>query len=302
LAIDEELMAQLQKIDKKVGPDQVYLVVDGMTGQDAVNSAKAFNEALELDGLIMTKLDGDARGGAALSVKAITGVPIKFAGIGEKIEDLDEFDPERIAGRILGQGDMVGLFQKAQEEFDQDELQKQQERLESGQFTLDDFRKQMSQIKKLGPMQKVLGMLGMDGGVGKMLDDVDPEKDMKRMFGIIDSMTAKERRDPKKTIDTSRRRRIAAGSGVEPKEVSDLVKQFDAMASVMKDMAGMGMRERMQKVQELQQGGAFGPDGGLKKVKGGTGKRLSAKEKAKRKKEKEREQRRKRREQRGIKA
>jgi signal recognition particle subunit SRP54 len=302
LHIDDELMGELKRIDKKCSPDQVYLVTDAMTGQDAVNSAKAFNEALELDGAIMTKLDGDARGGAALSVKFVTGVPIKFIGTGEHLDALEEFHPDRMAGRILGEGDIATLAQQAQEKLDQDEMVRQQELLEKGEFTLDDFKKQLQQITKLGPMKKVMGMLPGMGHLTDAMDGVDAEEGMKRMFGIIDSMTAKERRDPKKTIDTSRRRRIAAGSGVEPKEVSDLVKQFDAMASVMKDMAGMGMRERMQKVQELQQGGAFGPDGGLKKVKGGTGKRLSAKEKAKRKKEKEREQRRKRREQRGIKA
>ncbi|MCG8587451.1 MAG: signal recognition particle protein [Pirellulales bacterium] len=301
LHIDDELMSELKNIDRKCNPDQVYLVTDAMTGQDAVNSAKAFNEALELDGAIMTKLDGDARGGAALSVKFVTGVPIKFIGTGEHLDALEEFHPERMAGRILGEGDIVTLAQQAQQKLDQDEMVRQQELLEKGQFTLDDFKKQLQQITKLGPMQKVMGMLPGMGQLKEAMDGVDAEQDMKRMFGIIDSMTAKERRDPKKIIDTSRRRRIAAGAGVEPKEVSDLVKQFDAMASVMKEMAGMGMRERMRKVQELQQGGAFSPDGGLKKVKSGTGKRLTAKEKAKRKKEKEREQRRKRRQQRGIK-
>lgn len=293
LAIDEALMNELSLIERKVAPDQVYLVVDAMTGQDAVNSAKGFNDALELDGVILTKLDGDARGGAALSVKAITGVPIKFAGTGEKIEDLDEFEPERMAGRILGQGDIVGLFKKAQDEFDQEELQKQEERLQSGEFTLDDFRKQMSQIKKLGPMQKVLGMLGMDGGMSKLMDNADPEKDMKRIFGIIDSMTAKERRNPTKVIDQSRRRRIAAGSGVAPHEVNELVKQFDVMATMMKGMAGKGIRERMQMAKALQNEAMNNPGGQLAKKKLSTGKRLSAKEKAKLKKLRDKERRRK---------
>ena len=175
-------------------PQQVYLVVDGMTGQDAVNSAKVFNEKLELDGVIMTKLDGDARGGAALSVKQVTGVPIKFIGTGEHLDALEEFHPDRMAGRILGQGDLLSLVEKAQQEFDQDEMLRQEERLKKGEFTLDDFRKQLSQIGKLGPLQKVMGMIPGMGALSEMMGDVDPEKDMKRLFGIIDSMTPAERR------------------------------------------------------------------------------------------------------------
>src|SRR5438874_7857871 len=152
-------MNQLVAIDERVHPDQVYLVVDGMTGQDAVNSAKAFNDSLELDGVIMTKLDGDARGGAALSVKQVTGVPIKFVGTGEHLDALEEFHPDRMAGRILGQGDLLTLVEKAQQEFDQDEMRLQEERLKKGEFTLDDFRKQLSQIGKLGPLQKVMVMI-----------------------------------------------------------------------------------------------------------------------------------------------
>ena len=214
LHIDDELMQQLERIDRQVAPQQVYLVVDGMTGQDAVNSAKVFNEKLELDGVIMTKLDGDARGGAALSVKQVTGVPIKFIGTGEHLDALEEFHPDRMAGRILGQGDMLSLVEKAQQEFDQEEMLRQEERLKKGEFTLDDFRKQLSQIGKLGPLQKVMGMIPGMGGMSEMMGDVDPETDMKRLFGIIDSMTPAERRSPSKTIDQSRRRRIAAGAGV----------------------------------------------------------------------------------------
>ena len=175
LHIDDELMEQLERIDRQVAPHQVYLVVDGMTGQDAVNSAKAFNEALELDGVIMTKLDGDARGGAALSVKQVTGVPIKFIGTGEHLDALEEFHPDRMAGRILGQGDMLTLVEKAQQEFDQDEMLRQEERLKKGEFTLDDFRKQLGQIGKLGPLQKVMGMIPGMGGMTEMMGDVDPE-------------------------------------------------------------------------------------------------------------------------------
>ena len=299
LAIDEILMNELSTIERRVEPDQVYLVVDGMTGQDAVNSAKGFNEALELDGVIMTKLDGDARGGAALSVKHVTGVPIKFIGTGEHIGDLDEFDPERIAGRILGMGDVVGLVRRAQEEFDQEEMQRQEERLQKGEFTLEDFRKQLSQVTKLGPLQKVMGMLpgmGALGDVQEMLEGEDTDRQMRRMFGIIDSMTPEERRHPTKTIDQSRRRRIAAGAGVEPHEVNDLVKQFDGMSTMMKQMAGKGMRERMKMARELQQQALADPTGQLGRKKQSTGKRLSASDKRKLRKERDRMARRKKRE------
>ena len=168
LHVDEELMGELEKIDRQCMPQQVYLVVDGMTGQDAVNSAKAFNESLELDGVIMTKLDGDARGGAALSVKQVTGVPIKFVGTGEHLDALEEFHPDRMAGRILGQGDLLTLVEKAQQEFDQDEMLRQEERLQKGEFTLEDFRKQLSQMTKLGPLQKVMGLIP---GHGSALGD-----------------------------------------------------------------------------------------------------------------------------------
>ena len=296
LHIDEELMAQLERIDRQVVPQQVYLVVDSMTGQDAVNSAKVFNEQLELDGVIMTKLDGDARGGAALSVKQVTGVPIKFIGTGEHLDALEEFHPDRMAGRILGQGDLLTLVEKAQQEFDQEEMQRQEERLKKGEFTLDDFRKQLSQIGKLGPLQKVMGLIPGMGGLSEMMGDVDPETDMKRLFGIIDSMTPAERRSPAKTIDQSRRRRIAAGAGVEPHEVNELVKQFDAMSQMMTSMAGKGMRERMKMVREMQSGLAQNPNG-LAKQKIGTGKRLTSQEKAKLKKEREKEMRKRKREQ-----
>jgi signal recognition particle subunit SRP54 len=296
LHIDEELMQQLQRIDRRVTPDQVYLVVDAMTGQDAVNSAKAFNEALELDGCIMTKLDGDARGGAALSVKAVTGVPLKFMGTGEHLDALEEFHPDRMASRILGMGDVLTLVEQAQQKFDQDEMQKQEERLRRGEFTLDDFRKQLSQIGRLGPLNKIMGLIPGMGGLTKMMGDVDAEGDMKRLLGIIDSMTPNERRNPSKMIDQSRRRRIAAGAGVEPSEVNQLVKQFDGMADIMKRMSGLGMRERMREVQNLQKGGFLDPGSTLTKQKKGTGKRLSARERADLKKQREKEMRRRKRE------
>ncbi len=298
LAIDEPLMKELAKIDRTVGPDQVYLVVDAMTGQDAVKSAEAFNDALEIDGVIMTKLDGDARGGAALSVKSVTGVPIKFIGTGEQIEALEEFHPDRMAGRILGMGDVVSLVEEAQRKFDQEEMRRQEERLKAGEFTLDDFKKMLSQTRRLGPLGKVLGMIPGMGGMQEMLGNADLEKDMNRLFGIIDSMTPEERRNPSRLVDQSRRRRIAAGAGVDAHEVSDLVKQFDGMASLMKGMAGLGMRERMQQVQRLQ-AQLSNPAARLAKPKGDTGKRLTAEERRKQKKQREKEERRRRRQTRG---
>jgi signal recognition particle subunit SRP54 len=295
LHIDEVLMAQLERIDRQVAPQQVYLVVDSMTGQDAVNSAKVFNEKLELDGVIMTKLDGDARGGAALSVKQVTGVPVKFVGTGEHLDALEEFHPDRMAGRILGQGDLLTLVEKAQQEFDQEEMRVQEERLAKGEFTLEDFRKQLSQIGKLGPLQKVMGLIPGMGALNEMMGDVDPEHDMKRLFGIIDAMTPAERRSPTKTIDQPRRRRIAAGAGVEPHEVNELVKQFDVMSQMMTSLAGKGMRERMKMMRDLQAGIAQNPNG-LARKKIGTGKRLTPKERAQLKKERDKELRRRKRE------
>ena len=288
LHIDEELMTQLRQIDNKVGPDQAYLVVDGMTGQDAVNSAKAFNEAMTLDGVIMTKLDGDARGGAALSVKAVTGVPIKFIGTGEHLDSLEEFHPDRMAGRILGQGDMLTLFEQAQKKMDHEQMAAQEAELRKGEFTLDTFRQMLGQMRRMGPLGKIMGMIPGMGAMKDMLGDTDVEGEMTRLFGIIDSMTAAERRNPSKVVDPSRRRRIAAGAGVEPHEVNDLVKQFDGMAGMMKKISGMGMRDRMRAVQEIQRN----PQASLAKQKQGTGKRLTPDERRKLKKQREKELRR----------
>jgi signal recognition particle subunit SRP54 len=296
LHIDEELMEQLKRIDRRVSPEQVYLVVDAMTGQDAVTSAKAFNEALELDGVIMTKLDGDARGGAALSVKAVTGVPLKFMGTGEHLDALEEFHPDRMAGRILGQGDILTLVEHAQQRFDQDEMVRQEERLRKGEFTLDDFRRMMSQMGKLGPLNKLMGLIPGMSALTKMMGDADHDQDMRRLGGVIDAMTPDERRSPSRLIDQSRRRRIAAGAGVEPAEVNALVKQFDGMADLMKGMAGMGVRDRMKAVQQLQQGGLMDPGGTLGRAKVGTGKRLTSNERAQLKKQREKEARKRKRE------
>ncbi len=296
LHIDDELMAQLERIDRQCNPGQIYLVVDAMTGQDAVNSAKVFNEALELDGVIMTKLDGDARGGAALSVKAVADVPIKFVGTGEHLDALEEFHPDRMAGRILGMGDVLTLVEQAQQKFDQEEMAKQEARLQKGEFTLDDLKKMFGQIKRLGSMRKMMGMIPGMGQMADAMGDVDTEKGMKRMMGVIDSMTPDERRNPKKTVDQSRRRRIAAGAGVEPHEVNELVKTFDGLADRMKQMAGMGMRGRSKAMQDLVKEGMMNPGGKLARKKQSTGKRLTPKERAKQKQLREKERRRRQRE------
>ncbi|HID74921.1 MAG TPA: signal recognition particle protein [Planctomycetaceae bacterium] len=296
LHIDAELMDQLSLVDRRVQPDQVYLVVDAMTGQDAVNSAKAFNEALELDGVIMTKLDGDARGGAALSVKAVTGVPIKFVGTGEQLDALEEFHPDRMAGRILGMGDIVSLVEQAQRKLDQEEMAKQEAKLRKGEFTLDDFRKMLDQATRLGPLNQVLSMVPGLSHLADAVGDADAEKELRRFRGMIDSMTPEERRNPTRVIDQSRRRRIADGAGVAPHEGNDLVKQFDAMSSIMRQMSGLGLRGRMRAMQELAKSGAFNPGGKLVKQKKGTGKRLTPKERAQLRKQREREARRRRRE------
>ncbi|NUQ61239.1 MAG: signal recognition particle protein [Pirellulales bacterium] len=297
LHIDQELMQQLTRIDRRIEPQQVFLVVDSMTGQDAVNSAKAFNEALELDGVVLTKLDGDARGGAALSVKAVTGVPIKFIGTGEHLDALEEFHPDRMAGRILGMGDILSLVEQAQRKLDQEQMAEQEERLRRGEFTFEDFRKLMTQTKRLGPLSKVLGLIPGLGNLTSMIGDADAEGEMRRLAGIIDSMTPAERRAPSK-IDQSRRRRIATGAGVEPHEVNKLVKEFDAMADIMKRISGMGMRGRMQAVQELSQKAMANPGAKLMKQKQGTGKRLTSEERAKLKKQREKEARRRKRDER----
>jgi signal recognition particle subunit SRP54 len=296
LHVDQELMAQLTELDRRVAPQQVYLVVDAMTGQDAVHSAKAFNEALELDGVIMTKLDGDARGGAALSVKAVTGVPIKLVGTGEHLDALEEFHPDRMAGRILGMGDVLTLVEQAQQKFDQEEMAKQEARLRKGEFTLDDFKKMLGQTKKLGPINKIMSMMPGMGGMADMLGEVDAEQGVSRFVGIINSMTPDERRNPSRLIDLSRRRRIAAGAGVEPHEVNELVKAFDGMADIMKRMAGMGIRDRMKTMQQLGSSGMLNPGAKLTKQKGDTGKRLTPQERAKLRKQREKELRRRKRE------
>jgi signal recognition particle subunit SRP54 len=274
LAIDEELMQQLVRIDNKVQPDQAYLVVDGMTGQDAVNSAKAFNEALELDGVIMTKLDGDTRGGALLSVKHVTGVPVKFLGTGEQLDALEAFRPEGMADRILGMGDMIGLINVIKDKVDQEEQKKLQERLEAGEFTLDDFKKQIKQILQPGLMMSMLSMMPGMGQMKEALAGANAEGEMTQVVGIIDSMTAAERRNPK-IIDPSRRNRIAKGAGVQVPAVNNVLKMYDTMAPMLKMLAGKGVGGRMAALQQMQSSGMLNPGAQLQKPKGDTGKRLT---------------------------
>lgn len=298
LAIDEELMQQLTRIDMRVQPDQVYLVVDGMTGQDAVNSAKAFNDALELNGVIMTKLDGDARGGALLSVKRVTGVPIKFIGTGEHLDALEPFRPEGMAGRILGMGDVVALVDEVQKVVDAKEQAAMEAKMRSGEFTLDDFRAQLEKMSKPGLMQKMMGLMPGMGELQKMMEQEDTEGGIKQTVGIINSMTPDERRNPK-IIDPSRRNRIAAGAGVQTQDVNQLVKQYDMMAPIMKAMAGKGIGERMSALRDLKNSGMLDPGSRGPRVKQGTGKRLTPKQRAKLKKQRERELRRRKRRQKG---
>jgi signal recognition particle subunit SRP54 len=285
LHVDEMPMDELRQIDKVSKPDQVFLVCDAMTGQDAVNSAKAFHDALELNGVILTKMDGDARGGAALSIKEVTKVPIKFIGVGEKLDRLEEFYPDRMAQRILGQGDLMGLVEKVarvQAEVSQEELQKQQEKLQKGDLTLQDFRNQFAQLHKMGMKDMISRMPGM----AEMIPEgEDPEVALKRVQGMIDSMTAAERKDPD-LIDQSRRRRIAAGAGVEPHEIKQFIAQFDQVRTLMRQMAKMSMWERMKMVTGLGKMGAFLPGANVLKTKVGTGHRKSAKERAEERKKK----------------
>ncbi|MEN8126798.1 MAG: signal recognition particle protein [Planctomycetota bacterium] len=266
LHVDEEMMNEIAAVSKAVNPHQIYLVCDAMTGQDAVNSAKEFNERLELDGVILTKLDGDARGGAALSVKAVTGKPIKFIGMGEKLDNLEPFHPDRMASRILGMGDVVTLVEKAQEQFDEEQAQKMQTKMAKGTFGFDDFLKQMQSVRKMGGMSSMMKLLP---GMGAMKDmDVD-DGEISKIEGIVHSMTKAERTDPD-TIDSSRRRRIARGAGRDVQDVAGLIKTFKRSREMMKMMAGGG---GMGALKNMLGGGGMGDmmsamsGGGMRKVK-----------------------------------
>jgi signal recognition particle subunit SRP54 len=259
LHIDDELMGELREINSQLKPHQIYLVLDAMSGQDAVNSAKAFNEQLEIDGLILTKFDSDTRGGALLSSKIITGKPVKFLGVGEKLDRLEEFRPEGMAQRILGMGDIVGLVTEAMDKFDQEEQSRLQAKLEKGEFTLEDFMGQMKQINRLGPMGKVMGMIPGMSELTKQIGmgEGDVEKQMVRMRAIYDSMNTNERAKPD-SLDGPRRRRIARGAGVELNEVSQFMKQFEMSRDMMRAVGGMGMMGKLKLMRHLMSGNLSG--------------------------------------------
>lgn len=241
LQINRELMEELKSIKAEVNPHEILLVVDAMTGQEAVNVAQSFNEDLSVDGVILTKMDGDARGGAALSIKAVTNCPIKFIGMGEKLEPLEPFYPDRMASRILGMGDVLSLVEKAQEVYDAKQAKEIQKKFRKDEFTLDDFLEQMQQVKKLGSLEQILGMIPGMGNLKKQLEGADIDlngKEIRRIEAIIRSMTPKERADIK-IIDGSRRKRIARGSGTSVQEVNKLIKQFAEMRKMMKKMKNL---------------------------------------------------------------
>lgn len=244
LHIDDDLMVELKRITETVEVNDILLVIDSMIGQDAVNVAKAFNDLLEIDGVILTKLDGDTRGGAALSVRAVTGKPIIYAGVGEKLDDLDEFHPDRMASRILGMGDMLSLIEKAENELDEKAAEETAKRLAENKFDMNDLLQQFESIKKMGSLKSIMSMLpGMD----KKLRDVDiDDRQMLRIEAIIKSMTAKERAKPE-ILNASRKRRIAAGSGMQVEDVNRLLKQYDQMKKMFRQMSGKGAKRRFGK-------------------------------------------------------
>ncbi len=270
LHVDEALMEEVAEIARRTLPTDQVLVVDAMTGQDAVRSAKAFHERLALSGVILTKLDGDARGGAAVSLKAVTGCPILFVGTGEKIEDLDAFSAERMAGRILGMGDVVGLVQEAQEKISETEAQAAFEKMVLGTFTLEDMLAQIRMIRRLGPMKKVLGMMP---GLGGLMDQVDvDDRKMNRLEALFTSMTPGERLRPD-LLDMGRRRRIARGAGQPPEAVNELLKSYKAMRQMMKQMNKLGLGARMGAKAKKEALRGLSPDGelALDSLPGGAG-------------------------------
>ncbi|WP_284945751.1 signal recognition particle protein [Acidisoma cladoniae] len=269
LSIDEALMAEVKAIRDATNPAETLLVVDAMTGQDAVNTARAFNDALGVTGIVMTRMDGDARGGAALSMRAITGAPIKLTGSGEKLDALEAFHPERVAGRILGMGDIVSLVERASETIDRDDAEKLAAKMAKGKFDLEDYASQLRQITKMGSLSGIMGMLP---GMGKMKEQLAganlDTKILKHQAAIIGSMTAKERRDPD-IIKASRKKRIAAGSGSTVQEVNQLLKQFEQMTTMMKRMNKMGQKGLMRNGLGALMGGMGGKGG----QQGGGGRR-----------------------------
>jgi len=249
LAIDEFMMTEISNIKKAIKPQEILFVVDSMTGQDAVNSAKTFNDILDFDGVVLTKLDGDSRGGAALSIKSVVDKPIKFIGTGEKMDALDAFHPARMSDRILGMGDVVSLVERAQQQFDEEEARKVQKKIAKNKFGFDDFLNQIQQVKKMGDMKDLVGMIP---GAGKMMKDVDIDDDsFKHIEAIIHSMTPKERSNPA-LIDHSRKKRISMGSGTSLDDVNQLMKQFSQMSKMMKMMQGDGGAKMMQMMQNAK--------------------------------------------------
>jgi signal recognition particle subunit SRP54 len=252
LHINDELMGELTQIKNLLQPHHIFLVVDAMTGQDAVNSAKAFNQRLHVDGIVLTKFDSDTRGGAALSVKQVTGAPIKFVGVGEKLDALEEFHAERVAGRILGMGDVVSLVERAQEQVSQEEAEALQDKMAKGEMTMDDFLAQLKTLRRMGPMKQLLGLLP---GVGSMMKDVHIEdKQLDKVEAMISSMTKKERAAPS-LINNPRRRRISIGSGTQPDEVGAMVKQFEMVSKLTKSMATMSAADRVKAVKGMGKDG-----------------------------------------------
>ena len=243
LAIDDQMMQEIEKIKNEVNPTETLFVVDSMTGQDAVNTAKTFNDRLDYDGVVLTKLDGDTRGGAALTIRSVVNKPIKFIGTSEKMDGLDTFHPDRMASRILGMGDVISLVERAQQQYDEEEARKVQKKIAKNQFGFDDFLKQIQQIKKMGNIKDLMGMIP---GMGKAIKGMDIDDDaFKGIEAIINSMTKEERKNPK-MLNGSRRKRIADGSGKEVSEVNQLVKQFSQMGKMMKMMQGGGAKQMME--------------------------------------------------------
>ncbi|MGV0927717.1 signal recognition particle protein [Empedobacter sp. ULE_I145] len=254
LAIDEQMMDEIRRVHQTVNPTETLFVVDSMTGQDAVNTAKAFNEVLNYNGVVLTKLDGDTRGGAALTIRTVVDKPIKFISTGEKMEALDVFYPERMADRILGMGDVVSLVERAQEQFDEEEAKRLQKKIAKNSFDFDDFLKQIQQIKRMGNMKDLVGMIP---GAGKALKDVDIDDNaFKGVEAIIHSMTKKERKNPN-IIDNSRKKRIAAGSGTSLQEVNQLLKQFSEMGKMMKFMNSANGKKMMETMSKNMPAGGF---------------------------------------------
>lgn len=249
LAVDEAMMTEISNIHKAVKPQETLFVVDSMTGQDAVNTAKAFNDILNFDGVVLTKLDGDTRGGAALSIKSVVDKPIKFIGTGEKMDAIDVFYPDRMADRILGMGDVISLVERAQDQYDEEEARKLQKKIAKNQFGFDDFLTQIQQIKKMGSMKDLVGMIP---GAGKAMKEIDIDDNaFKGIEAIIHSMTPSERSTPS-LIDVNRKKRIAKGSGTSIQEVNQLMKQFEQMSKMMKMMQGGGSKKMMQMMQGMK--------------------------------------------------